>query len=119
MNASKLLLIAAAAGFASFGAVADEADASQYVVQFNGTRTRAEVQAELLNRGPNVFSIQYNPVASFQGERTRAQVQADYLASRSEVAALTGEDSGSAFLAQAARTASNATRIAGQPHNAQ
>ena len=100
MTASKLLLIAAVAGFASFGAAADEADASQYVVQFNGSRTRAEVQAELLNRGPNTYSIQYNPINAYQGKASRAEVQAEYLASRNEVAALTGEDSGSAYLAQ-------------------
>ena len=46
MNASKILAVAALAAVASFGAQADEADASQYAVQFHGTRTRAEVNAE-------------------------------------------------------------------------
>lgn len=41
-----LLAIAAVATIASGAARADEADASQYAVQFQGTRTKAEVQAE-------------------------------------------------------------------------
>jgi len=101
MNASKFLAIAAIAAV-SFGAQADEADASQYGVQFNGTKTRAEVQAQLAAKGVNTYSISYNPVTSFQGKLSRAQVTADYLASRDQVAAVTGEDSGSAFLAASA-----------------
>ncbi len=97
MNATKYLAIAAIAA-ASFGAQADEADASQFANQFNGTRARAEVQAELANRGVNTYSIQYNPITSFKSTVTRAQVTAAYIADRDQVAALNGEDSGSAFL---------------------
>jgi hypothetical protein len=46
MNSKSILAIAAFAAIASTGARADEADASQYVVQFEGNRTRAEVLAE-------------------------------------------------------------------------
>lgn len=46
MNTSRILAVAALAAVASFGAQADEADASQYGVQFEGSRTRAEVKAE-------------------------------------------------------------------------
>lgn len=46
MSSRILLAIAAVATIASGAARADEADASQYAVQFQGTRTRAEVQAE-------------------------------------------------------------------------
>lgn len=46
MNTKSILALAAFATLASTGARADDADASQYAVQFNGTRTRAEVQAE-------------------------------------------------------------------------
>lgn len=46
MNASRILAVAALAAVASFGAQADEADASQYGIQFEGSRTRAEVKAE-------------------------------------------------------------------------
>ena len=46
MNSKAILAIAAFAAVASVGARADEADASQYGVQFQGSRTRAEVMAE-------------------------------------------------------------------------
>ncbi|MET0311400.1 MAG: DUF4148 domain-containing protein [Burkholderiaceae bacterium] len=48
MNTSKFLAVAALAvvSAASSVAFADEADASQYVHQSEGNRTRAEVQAE-------------------------------------------------------------------------
>jgi len=46
MNSKAILAIAALAVVASTGVRADEADASQYAVQFQGSRTRAEVQAE-------------------------------------------------------------------------
>ncbi len=46
MNSKSLLAIAALAVVASTGVRADEADASQYAVKFEGNRTRAEVQAE-------------------------------------------------------------------------
>ena len=46
MNAKSLLAIAAVAAAFSGVARADEADGSQNVIQFEGQRTRAEVQAE-------------------------------------------------------------------------
>ena len=46
MNSKSILAIAAFAAVASAGVRADEADASQYVQQFQGNRTRAEVMAE-------------------------------------------------------------------------
>jgi hypothetical protein len=48
MNASRFLAVAALSAVAALGSVAhaDEADASQYAVQFDGSRTRAEVKAE-------------------------------------------------------------------------
>ncbi len=46
MNSKTLLAIAAFAAIASTGARADEADASQYAIRFEGSRTRAEVMAE-------------------------------------------------------------------------
>ena len=45
-NTARFLSIAAVAAFASFGAQADEADASQVATKFETNRTRAEVQAE-------------------------------------------------------------------------
>lgn len=49
MNSKSILAIAAFAAIASTGVRADEADGSQYVVQFEGNRTRAEVLAEARN----------------------------------------------------------------------
>ena len=46
MNTKSILAVAAFAAFASAGAFADEADASQFAVKFEGNRTRAEVMAE-------------------------------------------------------------------------
>jgi hypothetical protein len=46
MNSKAILAIATFAALASAGARADEADASQFAVQFQGSRTRAEVMAE-------------------------------------------------------------------------
>jgi hypothetical protein len=43
---ARILSLAAIAAFASFGAAADEADASQYATKFQTQRTRAEVQAD-------------------------------------------------------------------------
>ncbi|WP_298211681.1 DUF4148 domain-containing protein [Acidovorax sp.] len=43
---ARFLSLAAVAAFASFGAMADEADGSQFALQFDTNRTRAEVAAE-------------------------------------------------------------------------
>lgn len=122
-SASKLLVLASLAALASFGARADEADASQFAVQFNGTRTTADVQAELAqfkSAGTSPWSTQYNPLAQFKSGRTRAEVTAEYIAQRDQVAALNGEDSGSAYLAQAGRRGVPAsTTLAGQPVRAE
>jgi hypothetical protein len=121
MNTSRILLAAAALATAAFSAQADEADGSQYGIQFNGQRTRAEVQAELgqyKQAGVNPWSTQYNPLNAFRGNKTRAQVQAEYIASRDAVAAFTSEDSGSAYLA-ARKPLPSANQFAGQPVNAQ
>ena len=46
MNAKSLLALAAVAAAFSGVARADEADASQFAIKFEGARTRAEVMAE-------------------------------------------------------------------------
>ena len=43
---ARFLSIAAVAAFASFGAHADEADASQFATKFDTQRTRVEVMAD-------------------------------------------------------------------------
>ena len=100
-------LIAAALAFAAAGAFAQtpnlygaEGGAQD---QFVPAKTRADVQAELAQykrEGVNPWSTQYNPLASFKSTASRADVTAAYIASRDEVAALNGEDSGAASLAQ-------------------
>jgi hypothetical protein len=120
MKISRIALAAAALSVATFGAQADEADNSQFALQFNGTRTRAEVQAELASyqkAGVNPWSIAFNPLKSFKSEKTRAQVTAEYLADRDAVAAMNGEDSGAAYLAQH-QAMPAAPVFAGQPVNA-
>ena len=88
---------------------------------FVSTKGRAEVQAELAaykKAGVNPWSMSYNPLRSFQSATTREAVVAEYLASRNEVKALNGEDSGSAYLAQT-RTIGATSTLAGTPANAQ
>ena len=46
MKSRMLVTIGALAAIAAFAARADEADASQYRIQFEGARPRAEVRAE-------------------------------------------------------------------------
>ena len=46
MTASNFFAVAALATVASLGARADEADGSQFALQFNSTRSVAEVRAE-------------------------------------------------------------------------
>ena len=85
-----------------------------------GQQTRAAVQAQQQPRatGDNPWSTSYNPLKSFRSERTRAEVTAEYLASRNQVSAFTGEDSGAAYLAQHKNDFTGST-LAGQPVNAQ
>jgi hypothetical protein len=84
---------------------------------FASTRDRAEVQAELLQfRGQaNPWSIAYNPLARFQSSLTRDEVRAQFLASRDDVAAMTGEDSGSFALAGERTDGANVTASNGRP----
>ncbi|HMA08735.1 MAG TPA: DUF4148 domain-containing protein [Ramlibacter sp.] len=111
-----LVLAAAAAG----NAFAD--DITIDTTPFVSTKSRAQVQAELKQfqqSGSDPWAMQYDPLARFTSSRSRAQVEAEYLASRQEVAAMTGEDSGSAYLARNESVAGHATRLAGHPRNPQ
>jgi Domain of unknown function (DUF4148) len=78
---------------------------------FEGSRSRADVQAELFSAkqsGVNPWSNQYNPLAQFRSTKTRDQVTAEYVAARERVAAFTGEDSGSGVLAGRGQAAGHA-----------
>ena len=120
MNSKAILAIAAFAALAGTAARAD--DITVDTTPFNSVKTRAEVQAELSQfqkSGVNPWSIRYNQLAALQPTRTRAQVQAEYLAERDEVAALTAEDSGSTYLAQAPASRQTGVTLAGSPVNGQ
>jgi hypothetical protein len=112
--AAALVLLASAGS-----ALAD--DISIDNTRFVSSKSRAEVQAELQQfqrAGVDPWAQDYNPLQSFASGKSRAQVTAEYVASRDEVAALTGEDSGATRLA--ARTPGVAAPVlAGQPVNAQ
>jgi len=120
MNRSSLLI--AALSLAAFAAHADDADPSgQFAAAAAAQASRADVQAQLATykkSGANPWSTSYNPLKSFQSTRSRAEVTAEYVAIRDAVAAMTAEDSGSAYLA--ARPVRTGVRhLAGQPVNAQ
>jgi hypothetical protein len=115
-NIAIALVLAAAAG-TSF---AD--DITIDTTPFTSTATRAEVQAELQvfkQSGVNPWSNRYNPLAQFSSQRTRAAVTAEYIHARDRVAAFTGEDSGSAYLAVHDSEPVAVTSVAGQPRNPQ
>jgi len=85
---------------------------------FVSTASRAQVLAELQQfqqSGINPWADDYNAVAQFRGERTREEVTQEYLADRDAVAALNGEDSGSAYLARREATRSPGLQMAGTP----
>jgi hypothetical protein len=120
MNSKALLAVTAFAALASAAARADDITIDN--TPFQATRSRAEVQAELTQfkqSGVNPWSISYNQLAGFQSARTRAEAQAEYRAERNQVASMNGEDSGSAYLSQAAAAHNTGTTLAGTPVNAQ
>jgi hypothetical protein len=85
---------------------------------FVATKSRAEVQADLFayqRAGVNPWAQDYNPLHQFASSTTRQAVTAQYIASRDEVKALNGEDSGSVYLAQARSRNAPVTVIAGRP----
>jgi len=118
-NIASILAITAAA----FAGQAFADDITIDTTPFASTKSRVEVGAELAQykqAGVNPWSTQYNPLKQFRSAKTREQVVADYVAGRDEVAALNGEDSGSAYLAQGSGRAQDAsTTLAGRPRNPQ
>jgi hypothetical protein len=121
----QLLALAAFATLAS-GAFAADADPSgQFAVQVNRARSRAEVQAEANAAVARGALRPSNPHASasvqpvLKSNTARADVTAAFLADRDEALALTGEDSGSAYLAKATHATPVRQYLAGTPTNAQ
>ena len=100
-------LAAIALSFAAAGsAFADDItiDHTPFVSQM----TRAQVQQELVQfqKGANPWSSSYKQPTGFHADRSRAEVLAELNAARAsgELAAMAGEDSGSAYLAKARTT---------------
>lgn len=123
MNSKALLAVAAFAALAGTAARADDITIDN--TPFVSSKTRAEVQAELVQfewSGVDTWSTGYNHLAQFDSVKSRAQVKAEYLEHRDQVTALTGEDSGSAYLsslaAAPARVPDSGT-LAGVPVNGQ
>jgi hypothetical protein len=122
----KSLITLAAVALVSGAAFAGEADPSgQFALQIAGQRTRAEVNAEAVAavaagklRPSNPHASAYVQPALTSGT-TRAQVVAEFLADREEATAMTGEDSGSAYLAKLGNQSAYREYLAGTPANAQ
>ncbi len=89
----------------SIAAAAFAASAESYTehnTPFVSTAERVTVQAKDLQATSSVnnpASIAYDPLAGFRSDRGRGAVQSEYIEDRELVAAFTGEDSGSGYLA--------------------
>ena len=97
----------AMAAIASGNAYAD--DITVDPTPFVSSRTRAEVRADVIGQGEALrmasseWSTQLNTAMPPHSTVTRAQVSQEYIATRREVNAFNGEDSGSAYLASLPR----------------
>jgi hypothetical protein len=95
--------IFAAAAIASGNAYADDITVDK--TPFVSSRTRADVQAEVMGQGEllraasSEYSTQGNQAAKPTSTYTRAQATAEYISAREQVNALTAEDSGSSYFA--------------------
>jgi hypothetical protein len=112
MNRTYLLSLSAAilaAGYACAGEITVDPE------PFVSIASRAEVQQDLKQfraTGSNPWADAYNPLASFRSGTSRASVTAEFMAWRNEVAAFSGEDSGSSYLARSAPASRRATELA-------
>ncbi|NPC56323.1 DUF4148 domain-containing protein [Caenimonas soli] len=111
--ASTLSVTTTAAAALAFVAIASSrAHADDITVDntpFVSSKTRAEVQAEVMgpSRSPNIASLAWssrmNHAPQTMSDFTRAQATAEYLAARDQVHALNAEDSGSSYFASVPR----------------
>jgi hypothetical protein len=111
--ATALIAFAASSAFAE----SPIADATPFVSAVSRTQVQAEL-AQFKASGVNPWAQHYDQLAGFRSAKSRAQVSAEYVQSRDETAALTAEDSGSAWLSAGARGVA-APVFAGQPTRAQ
>jgi hypothetical protein len=88
MNAKPLLAIAALATAVSGVARADEADASQFVIKFDGSRTRAEVMAEASTVAANRST---EPAGSRVAAPLKSSVDAKQLRDQAAIAVRAGQ----------------------------
>ncbi|HEX2543686.1 MAG TPA: hypothetical protein VHL79_02335 [Ramlibacter sp.] len=108
------LVLAAASGAASAhtglaGDITVETDT------FVSSRQPAEVRSELIaykKSGVNPWARTYNPLRHFMSLRSHKEVVAEFAANREQVAAFTGEDSGSMFLSEAWASKQRDVRVA-------
>jgi hypothetical protein len=113
-----LFLLTAVVGAAATAFIATSARADDITMDnsvFVSSKTRAEVNADLNKPYPGGYpwSSQYK-MGVKKGDRTTQDAQREYLASRDEVRAFGGEDSGSNYLnGTAGRT--NPTAMMGAP----
>lgn len=122
--ASALTVVSTAAAALAFAAMASgKAHADDITVDtapFASTRTRAEVRAEVTGQAEQLrvaaaeWSMQLNQAPLPESATTRAQATDEYIAARSEVRALTAEDSGSSYLASLPRRADRAALLVSQ-----
>lgn len=113
MNRSKSLITLALSFAAAGGAFAEAV--YEHSPPFESSLTRAEVQAELVRykkAGVNPWANSYNLFTGFQSQRSRDEVRAEYLRARDEVAAMTSEDSGSAYYLDQRFRHADATSVA-------
>jgi hypothetical protein len=74
---ARFLSVTAIAAFTAFGAHADEADGSQFALQFETNRTRAEVNAEaVVQARTHSMEPAGSRVATYQSTADRATVRA-------------------------------------------
>ena len=108
---NKLSLVLATAALSTLGAASTVALAQEatydYPQAVTSNVTRAQVQAELAQAKRDgsirVWSSSYNHMAAAQSLKARADVRAEVLSTnRAEMAAVTGEDSGSFALSRKA-----------------
>ncbi len=105
--ASSSTVVAAFSALMTGSAIAEGPIATPAATPFVSSRSRAEVQAEVmgnrdtLTAAASEWRMQANAPEQLMSGRTRAQATAEYIGARDRVHALNSEDSGSAYFAQA------------------
>jgi hypothetical protein len=86
---------------------------------FVSTRTRAEVQAELMSQpalvsaGASEWAMQYNHAPHLKSAYTSEQAKSEYKAARDQVSAMNSEDSGSSYIARQSARVNGSVIMAG------